>query len=87
MILVPCVLAGTIPIEYGALASLASLRLSHNSLTGALPTSLSGITSMTEIRFAWNRLTGLLPQQWTGMRGLQVRMGTGRETAVHGCVS
>ena len=56
-------LKGTIPREFGDLASLEHLDLSHNELAGPIPPQLGGLARLRILLFHDNSLEGALPPE------------------------
>jgi len=52
-------LAGTLPVELGALSNLVTLNLSGNQLTGGVPTEFNNLDALTQLYLGDNNLTDL----------------------------
>ena len=64
-------LVGTIPWEFGELASLEWLDLDDNELTGPIPPELANLRSIKEISLAGNRLSGGIPVEFGELASLE----------------
>lgn len=64
---------GSIPNEWGSMASLVTLMLHINHLSGTLPASLGGLKSLTRLAVADNNLSGTLPVvAWSALRNVEL---------------
>lgn len=64
-------LAGSLPAQLSALASLQRLLLLRNELTGAIPTGLGSLAQLQELDLSENQLTGSIPAQLGNLAQLQ----------------
>ena len=57
-------LTGTLPEDWSALTSLATLHLDANQLNGTLPSTWSGLPVIDKVSLARNELRGPVPLEW-----------------------
>ena len=65
-------LVGTIPWEFGELASLEWLDLDDNELTGPIPPELANLRSVERLNLAENRLSGGIPAEFGELASLEL---------------